>query len=100
MTMIAPEGRAPGYPDDIGLLRAEMATLRAELAEVRSELDTLDRGVVEVGETAGLGLARANALGAVMAAQAEADGGGSAPRRPALYVVPDVEAEPEHEAEL
>lgn len=99
MTMIAPEGQAPGYPDDIGLLRAEMATLRAELAEVRGELDALDRGVVKVGQTADLGLARASALGAVMAAQAEA-GGGSATHRPALYVVPDVEAEPEHEAEL
>jgi hypothetical protein len=55
----------------VDLLLAEVRQLRSELAEVRGELDALDRGVIATGETADLALARADALGAVMAAPFE-----------------------------
>jgi hypothetical protein len=59
---------------ETGALLAEVRQLRSELAEVREELAALDRGIVATGETAGLALARANALAAVMAAPYEAAG--------------------------
>lgn len=68
---------------ELEALAAEVADLRLELAEVREELDILDRGLVATGETAGLALARANALAAVMAGPAA----GRVPRR--LTVVRD-----------
>lgn len=47
----------------------------ADVAALREDIETLDRGLIEIGQAGDLALARASALGAVLAAHLS----GSAP---------------------